>query len=167
MEGKNSDESQMKKTEDKEMSSSQHRSGFHKNSDELANSFGAEDAKTTLESLGNGDVHPLEEARHRADTPNLTNQHNDELLRLLTGEQEGESINFHQMAAEGMGWWTRRMEKLSRQEFQQFYVALGILRERTLTHLQQRLRVRDSNSGEMSTSSSSTSINGRDRRRRR
>ncbi|GKU92529.1 hypothetical protein SLEP1_g6242 [Rubroshorea leprosula] len=121
MEGKGRiDERQMKETEDKE-TSSQHGSGFHKNSDEL--------------------------------------------ITVLGDQQSGSSFN--QIAAEGVQWWSKRMENMSPEEFQQFYAALGILRGRVQTHLQQRIRIRDSNSGETSTSSSSTSSNGRARRRRR
>ncbi|GKU92525.1 hypothetical protein SLEP1_g6238 [Rubroshorea leprosula] len=167
MEGRKSNESQMKKTEDKDTSSSQCQSGFHKNSNELVNSCVAEDRKNSLESFGNGDADYLVEAHHPANAANLVDQRNDELLRLLTGEQRSESVNFDQMAAEGIGWWTRRLDKMNREEFQQFYAALGILRERMQTHLQQRVRITDSNSAQTSSSSSNTSTNGSARRKRR
>ncbi|GLT36280.1 hypothetical protein SLA2020_106700 [Shorea laevis] len=159
MEGETSDERQMKKTGDNEMCS-QHLSGFHKNSDEPGTQCGAE-------PLGNGDTHPLLEVRHEANTPNLANQSNDELLRQLMGEQESGSVDINQMAAEGIAWWNRRMDEMNQEELRLFHATLGILRERVQSHLQQRIRIRDSNSGEMSTSASSTSTNGRGRRRRR
>ncbi|GLT59416.1 hypothetical protein SLA2020_406230 [Shorea laevis] len=167
MEGRKIDENQMKKTEDKETSSSQCQSGFHKNSNELVNSCVAEDRKNSLESLGNGDADYLVDANRQANTANLVDQRNDELLRLLTGEQGSQSVDFDQMAAEGIGWWTRRMDKMSPGDFQQFYAALGILRERMQTHLQQQVRITDSNSAQTSSSSSNTSANGRARRKRR
>ncbi|GLU22717.1 hypothetical protein SLE2022_387700 [Rubroshorea leprosula] len=166
MEGKRNDERQMKKTEDKE-TSSQHRSGFHKNSNDLITPCGADDDKITLESLKNDNAHPLVETQPQANTPNLANQRTDELLRQLMGEQESGSINIDQIATEGIGWWTRQMDKMNQEEFQRFYATLGILRQRVQGQLQQRLRIRDSNSGETSTSTSSTSTNGRRRRRQR
>ncbi|GLT59419.1 hypothetical protein SLA2020_406250 [Shorea laevis] len=166
MEEKRNDERQMKKTEDKEMSSSQRQSGFHKSSDDPISPCGAEVNKITSESLGNGDVHPLVETQHQANTPNLADQRTDELLRQLMGEQESGSININQIATEGIGWWTRQMDKMNPEEFQRFYTTLGTLREKVQSHLQQRLRIRDSNSGETSTSTSSISTNGRVRRKR-
>ncbi|GLT36281.1 hypothetical protein SLA2020_106710 [Shorea laevis] len=156
----------MKKTEDKE-TSSHLRSGFHQNSNELVTLCGADVCETTLESQGNGDVLPLVEAHHQTNTLNPANQGNDELLRQLMGEQESGSINIDQIAAQGMEWWTRRMDKMNPQELQRFHAVLGILKERMQSHLQQRLRISDSSSEATSTSTSSTSTNGRGRRRRR
>ncbi|GLT59418.1 hypothetical protein SLA2020_406240 [Shorea laevis] len=149
----------MKKTGDNEMSS-QHPSGFHKNSDEPGTQCGAE-------PLGNEDMHPLLEVCHESNTLNPANQSNVELFRQLMGEQESGSIDINQMAAEGIAWWNRRMDEMDQEEFRLFHATLGILRERVQSHLQQRIRIRDSISGEMSTSASSTSTNGRGRRRRR
>ncbi|GKV52055.1 hypothetical protein SLEP1_g58661 [Rubroshorea leprosula] len=165
MEEKRNDERQMKKTEDKEMSS-QHQPGFHKNSDDPISPCGAEVNKITSQSLGNGHLDPLVETQHQANTPDLANQRTDELLRQLMGEQESGSINIDQIASEGIGWWTRQMDRMNPEEFQRFYTTLGILRGRVQSHLQQRLRIRDSNSGETSTSTSSISTNGRVRRKR-
>ncbi|GKU92528.1 hypothetical protein SLEP1_g6241 [Rubroshorea leprosula] len=174
MEGKGIDERQMKGTEDKE-TSSQHGSGFHKNSDELITICGVEEGGNTLESMANGglnqgahppfNVNPPQEGCPQANTiDQLANLNDGELLsQVFGGRQNGSS--FDQIAAEGIEWWRKRMDKMSQEEFQQFYAALGILRGRVQTHLQQRIRIRDSNSGETSTSSSSTSTNGRARRR--
>ncbi|GKV52052.1 hypothetical protein SLEP1_g58658 [Rubroshorea leprosula] len=166
MEGRKSDGRQLKKTEDKDMSSHL-RSGFHKNSGEHITLSGAEVGKITLESQRNGDVHPLVESHHRINSLDLANQRNDELLQQLMGEQESGSIDFDQIAAQGMEWWRRRMDRMNPEELQRFYAVLGILKERMQSHLQQRIRIRDSNSEATSTSTPSTSTNGRGRRRRR
>ncbi|GLU22708.1 hypothetical protein SLE2022_387640 [Rubroshorea leprosula] len=176
MEGKGIDERQMKETEDK-VTSSQHGSGFHKNSDELITTCGVEEGGNTLESRGNGGFNqgahppfnfnpPQEGCPHVNNIDQLANLNDGELLSQVFGDQQSGS-SFDQIAAEGVQWWSKRMEKMSPEEFQQFYAALGTLRGRVQTHLQQRIRIRDSNSGETSTSSSNTSSTGRARRRRR
>ncbi|GLU22707.1 hypothetical protein SLE2022_387630 [Rubroshorea leprosula] len=175
MKGKGIDKPQMKEIEDKE-TSSQHGSGFHKNSDELISACGVEEGGNTLESTGNGgfnqgahpplNFNPLQEGCPRANTiDQLVNLNDGELLSQVFGDQQSGS-SFNQIAAEGIEWWGKRMDKMSPEEFQQFYAALRILRGRVQTHLQQRIRIRDSNSGETSTSSSSTNANGRARSRR-
>ncbi|GLT68381.1 hypothetical protein SLA2020_406200 [Shorea laevis] len=166
----------MKETEDKE-TSSQHGSGFHKNSNELITVCGVEEGESTLESMGNEGLNqgapppfnfnpPQEGCPHANTIDQLANLNDGELLSQVLGDQQSGS-SFNQIAAEGVQWWGKRMENMNPEEFQQFYAALGILRGRVQTHLQQRIRIRDSNSGETSTSSSSTSSNGRARRRRR
>ncbi|GLU22720.1 hypothetical protein SLE2022_387710 [Rubroshorea leprosula] len=145
----------MKKTEDKE-TSSQYGCEFHKNSDELVTTCGVESGITILESSENAVLNLDGHLPKNNPLLELTNKNDGELLCLLMGEQESGSLNNDQMAAEGIGWWTKRMDEMNREEFQQFYAALRIFRERVYTQVQQRHKIRDSNSTETSTSNRGT-----------